>query len=213
MATRRKNTPKAVEAPAADAAAPENPKKKRGVKKPKTEQVAGQPLLVTRLGGPEDLKGEKQGDTDIPKAWPPAVKPREPEYRAYDGVTPKSSKDEAAKGSWIPPCIFGKAKKLAAVCRPKLFFAGEEAAAEMTTAGGKDYTPGAYLRMCGPKTNNSFLFVKADNVDTAMKRSASFCGCIETKDGKSCETDASALAGVRRRRAAAKRKTPRRVKP
>jgi len=137
---------------------------------------------------------------------PPAMN-RDPEYRAYDGVVPESGK---RSGSYIPPCTFGKQDKLAESVKVKLFFAGADGAAEMTSKTGTDYSPGAYLRVCGPKTNDELLFMAAPSVETGMKRAAAVEKCIDV-DGSTpstCVLDAGKLNGIRKakKKAAAKKK-------
>jgi len=125
---------------------------------------------------------------------------RDAEYRAYDGVVPMSS-------GGIPPCIFGKQEKPAESCKVKLFFAGPDTAQELSAATGQKYEPGAYLRVCGPKTNSKVEVIPAGDVATGMKRADSVCGCVEEagSDGSACVKKASGLAGVPKRRRRAKR--------
>jgi hypothetical protein len=135
----------------------------------------------------------------------PAVMNRDPEYRAFDGVVPESGK---RSGSYIPPCTFGKADKIAESVKVKLFFAGADGASEMSSKTGKDYAPGAYLRVCGPKTNDELLFMSAPSVEAGMKRAAAVEKCIDA-DGSTpatCVLDANKLAGLRRKKAAAPKK-------
>lgn len=129
----------------------------------------------------------------------PAVKARDAEYRAYDSVIPESGK---VGKSYIPPCVFGKQQKLAESCKVKLFFAGPDAARELTEKTGRKYDPGAYLRVCGPKTNNSVEVIPAGDVEIGMKRAKSVCGCVEEpgSDGAACVSKASSLAGAPKRR-------------
>ena len=129
----------------------------------------------------------------------PAVKVRDAEYRAYDSVIPESSK---AGSSYIPPCVFGKQQKPAESCKVKLFFAGPDAVRELTEKTGRKYDPGAYLRVCGPKTNNSVEVIPAGDVELGMKRAKSVCGCVEEpgSDGASCVSKAAGLAGAPKRR-------------
>lgn len=131
---------------------------------------------------------------------PPTVKERDAEYRAYDGVVPESG--------GIPPCTFGKKLKTAESCKVKLFFAGPEVAQELSKATGRSYDPGAYLRVCGPKTNDRVEVIPAGDVALGMKRAKSVCGCVEESgaDGAACVAKASSLAGAPRRRSKRSRK-------
>jgi hypothetical protein len=130
----------------------------------------------------------------------PAVMRRDAEYRAFDGVIPQSGK---VGSSFIPPCVFGKAQKPAASVKVKLFFAGPDAASEMSAKTGRDYEPGSYLRVCGPKTNDELVFLTAPTVEAGMRRAESVEKCIEQDDSTpaSCVVGASRHAGVRRKKA------------
>lgn len=144
----------------------------------------------------------KKPDVVIAQLSTPPAMNRDPEYRAFDGVIPESGK---RSGSYIPPCTFGKQDKLAESVKVKLFFAGADGASEMTSKTGTDYSPGAYLRVCGPKTNDELVFMSAPSVESGMKRAAAVESCIE-KDGSTpatCVLDASKLNGLRKKKAKA----------
>jgi hypothetical protein len=98
--------------------------------------------------------------------------------------------------------VFGKKQKLAESCKVKLFFAGKDTAAELTEKTGRKYAPGAYLRVCGPKTNDTVEVLPAPDVEIAMRRAQNVCDCVEsqTGDGGSCVSTAAALAGTPKRR-------------
>lgn len=138
---------------------------------------------------------------------PPPSKNRDPEYRAFDGVVPSSGKQGS---SFIPACTFGKAQRLAQSVKVKLFFAGPDAAAEMTSKVGRNFEPGAYLRVCGPKTNDELMFVSAPNVKVGMKQAAAVEKCIDSEGETpaTCVMSASKLSGLRRKTKKTTRKAP-----
>lgn len=132
---------------------------------------------------------------------PRGAETRDAEYREYDGVTPVSGKDRFSNG-FIPACVFGKQQKLAESCKVKLFFAGPEAIKELEKATGRAHDPGAYLRVCGPKTNDRVEVIPAGDVATGMKRAESVCGCVSEAgaDAAACVTKASGLSGAPKKR-------------
>jgi hypothetical protein len=125
---------------------------------------------------------------------------RDAEYRAYDDVMPDSGA--------VPPCTFSKKLKLAESCKVKLFFAGPAGVQALKKATGRDYAEGAYLRVCGPKTNDTVEVIPAGDVATGMKRAESVCGCVEEagSDGAACVKKAGGLSGLRRRRASSRKR-------
>lgn len=139
------------------------------------------------------LSGTKEPDLLVADLKPPPTKNRDPAFREFDGVAPQSS---------IPACTYGKKQKVADKCKAKLFFAGAETASELTAKLGSDYGIGAYLRLCGPKTNDELVIVPAKSVETAMRASKTACECLDApgETPSTCVTKASALSGVRRRR-------------